>query len=166
MWRLLNSTTRLSGACAIFFLMALTVVDVFGRSVLNRPLPGADELTELTLACIVFLLLPAITCKRGHIAVDLVGRNPNGVLRMVLEIAAAIIGCSVFILIGWRLAHLAVTAQKYGDATPFWQIPLAPIFYLIAGLAIINACASLATIPGAVRAVTKPKAGSSARAVQ
>lgn len=152
MLRVLNSTIRLMGACAMFFLMMITVVDVFARNVLNSPLPGADELAELALGCIVFLLLPAITYKRGHIAVDLVGRRSDGALRMVLEVAAAVIGCAVFLLIGWRLAYLAMNAQKYGDATPSLHIPMAPMFYLIAFLAIVSAGASLATIPSAIRA--------------
>ena len=38
----------------------LTLADVVGRNLLNAPVPGATELTELALVAITFLLLSII----------------------------------------------------------------------------------------------------------
>lgn len=149
----LSKAIDVFGAFLLFALMMLTVVDVFGRSVLNRPLPGADELTELALGCVVFLLLPKISLQRRHIAVDLVARKSGRSLRSALDLLGAATGFVVFALIGWRLWHLAVTASGYNDSTATLGIPIAPALYLFAVLAIVNAFAFLATIPAALRPV-------------
>ena len=37
-------------AAVLFLMMVITTVDVFGRYVLNQPLPGGFEMTEMALA--------------------------------------------------------------------------------------------------------------------
>ena len=55
----------------LFFLMAVTVVDVTGRYVFNAPLPGSSEITELLMAVLVYTGLPGVSRLEKHISVDL-----------------------------------------------------------------------------------------------
>ena len=64
---LLRRTERLFGAVAALALVGmvlLTCVDVIGRYVLNRPLTGAFELSEMTMGALVFASLPLVTLRR------------------------------------------------------------------------------------------------------
>ncbi|MDW8469595.1 MAG: TRAP transporter small permease subunit [Burkholderiales bacterium] len=52
----------------LFAMMALTCVDVVGRYLLTRPVPGALEIIEILVAATVFLALPLVTLREEHVA--------------------------------------------------------------------------------------------------
>jgi TRAP-type C4-dicarboxylate transport system permease small subunit len=130
----------------LFLLMMLTVVDVTGRSLLNQPLTGASELTEITLACIVFLLLPQIARDQKHITVDLIGSVASRQVQAALDLVSGLTGCFVFSVIAWQMWGLAERAAGYGDATPSLGLPLAPVLILLAIMSFLTALGFLATI--------------------
>src|SRR5574338_449932 len=55
----------------LFAMMVLTVVDVIGRYILNAPLHGAYELTEVLLALVVFGAAPLVTRRGTHVTTSL-----------------------------------------------------------------------------------------------
>lgn len=61
----------LAAGVILLFLMALTVFDVVMRYIFNRPLASAWEMTEFSMALIVFLAIAYCGWTGGHIAVDL-----------------------------------------------------------------------------------------------
>ena len=65
--RLLETLTGL----ALLAMLALTVADVFGRYLVNRPVPGVTELVQYTMVLLVFAGLPIVTHRRAHISVSL-----------------------------------------------------------------------------------------------
>jgi TRAP-type transport system small permease protein len=138
------------GASLLFLLMAVTFIDVFGRNLLNRPLVGASELTEVLLACIIFLMLPQVALRQQHIIIDLIDNVIARPVRIVLDIAAALLSAGMFTLIAQQLWVLGTKAAGYADATPSLGIPLAPVFYFVAILAGFNVIAFLITIPAIV----------------
>lgn len=153
----LNKAINVLAASLLFVLMMLTVVDVIGRTVLNRPLPGTGELTEIALACIVFCLLPQVSLRQRHISVDLISRLVSRPVLMALDVIVALAGFVAFGLVGWRLWYFAVAAGRYDDATPTLGLPLAPLLYLVAVLAGVSAFAFLLTIPEALKGSTSTK---------
>ena len=74
---ILQLVRRLSGvpvlvACtALFILMVMTFCDVILRSVFNAPIEAATELTRILMAILVFAVLPVMSARGDHIAVDL-----------------------------------------------------------------------------------------------
>ena len=52
------AAAKITSAAVLFGLMALTFLDVLGRSILSQPIPAAPELTRLGLAVVVFVTLP------------------------------------------------------------------------------------------------------------
>ena len=137
-------------AMLLFLLMAITFVDVIGRNLLNRPLIGASEFTEILLACIIFLMLPQVALRQQHIVIDLVDSAIGRVGKIVFDIIAALFSTAMFTLIAWQLWILGDKAAGYADATPSLGIPLAPVFYFVAILAGINVLAFLLTIPAII----------------
>jgi hypothetical protein len=47
----------------LFFMMALTFVDVVGRYLFNTPVYGGFEMTEVALATLIFAGLPLVTAS-------------------------------------------------------------------------------------------------------
>ena len=68
-------TTRFlayAAGAALLWLMLLTVVAVVMRYVFNAPILGAQDISELSLAVVVFLGIPYCGWTGGHVAVDLI----------------------------------------------------------------------------------------------
>lgn len=127
---------------ALFVLLGLTVVDVGGREILNRPLPGGYEISELVLLLLFFLALPATTLRDEHITVTLIDRWLPGAARHILPafgdlLALAVLGALTPFL--WRHAEGMV---RYGDVTLYLQIRTAPFVYLAAFLTGLTALLS------------------------
>ncbi len=156
MFARLEKITGIATSCLLFLLMLLTFVDVFGRNVLNHPLTGASEVTELMLAGIIFLMLPQVAFRQKHIVIDLIDAITSPGLRGIMNVAAALLSAAMFFLIGWQIYILGQKAIGYADATPSLHIPVGPILYFLAFLAIMNGIAFLLTIPKAFE-VPEPK---------
>jgi len=75
------------GAAVVVVIMLLTVLDVVGRSLLNRPVPGAYEVTEFLLVAAVFFGLAMVQAHKRHIQIEFVSDRlapkPQAVLRTV-----------------------------------------------------------------------------------
>jgi TRAP-type C4-dicarboxylate transport system permease small subunit len=139
---LLRRTDRLLGAIAALTLVAmvlLTCIDVIGRYLLNRPLTGAFELSELAMGALVFSSLPLVTLRRRHVTVDLFDRIVPALWRpaqdAVLDLTAAV--CTG--VIAWRLWIKAQDMMRAGETTASLKIPVYPLVYYMAVLCFVSA---------------------------
>ena len=135
----------LAALCAVmlFALMGVTVWDVAGRYLFSAPLLGASEMTELLLAAIVFVGLPAVCLDDGHVSVDLVtsqlrGRPDAARLLFARLLAAAVLG-----VVAWRLFVHGSRLSSYGERSIFLHIPIGPV---AVGAGIMCALAALAIL--------------------
>src|SRR5262245_59408889 len=99
--------------------MMVSVVDVVGRYLFNRPLPGSSEITELLMATLIYAGLPLVSQRQAHIAVDLLDSVTP---RAVVPIRNAIIGLiSIFVvgIIAWRLWAYADQLRSSKDVTEY-----------------------------------------------
>jgi len=133
-------------------MVALTVTDVFRRYVLNDPIPGAFEATEVMLALAIFAGLPVVTARGGHVQVRLVLDALPGRLRFVLDRIADLTVTALLAGSAWLLLDRAGSLARFGDTTVLLRIPLAPVAYVLAGLA------AIASFRAAVRFVVKCRA--------
>lgn len=136
---------KLIASVLLFAMMLVTFVDVVGRYVLARPLPGAFELTEVLLGLIVFAGLPIVTWRSEHVTVDLLTTRLPATPRRLLARLAAVVTAAVLAALAWRLGVTARDLIGYGDATVFLGIPLGPVAAAMATL----------TAAGAVVAVVR-----------
>ncbi len=130
----------------LFVLLGLTVVDVGGREILNRPLPGGYEIGELVLLVLFFLALPATTLRDEHIAVTLIDRWLPGRGRQVLRGFADFLTLAVLAALTPFLWRHAQGMAQYGDVTLYLQIRTAPFVYLAALLTGLTALLSVARL--------------------
>ena len=132
-------------ACfALFILMVMTFCDVILRSLFNSPIEAATELTRILMAIMVFSVLPIISARGDHIAVDLT----DGFFRRFrlerLRDGAVFLSSGIMLI--WpiqRVWLLAERAREYGDVTEYLSIPQ---FYIGAFIAFATAITSVAMI--------------------
>jgi TRAP-type C4-dicarboxylate transport system permease small subunit len=121
-------------------MMMLTIVDVVGRYLLNRPLIGATEMTELLLAAIIFVGLPAASLDGEHIAVDFISSRTPQAIEPFRRALIAIISAGVLGVVCWRLWIVGDNLSGYGAVTDSLDIPVAPVAYLtsvLTGIAVL-----------------------------
>jgi len=120
--------------CGVMLLamMALTVADVIGRYVLNAPVLGATELTEMLLASVIFLGLPAVCLDRDHVTVDLVTEHLQGWIQLWRELVTALFSAVILGVVSWRIWVYTAQIASYGGQTNTLHIPIAPLGYLCA----------------------------------
>jgi len=127
-------------------MMGLTVADVIGRYMLNAPVPGSTELTELVLAAVIFTGLPAASLDKDHIGVDLMTSRFKGSLAVSLSVCTAIVAAGVLGVTAWRLWRMGDQIGGYGGTTSTLKLPIAPLAYIVAVLTCIAAVLTLVTV--------------------
>ena len=134
-WNLfLNFLHRLFEPCvsiALFFMMALTFVDVIMRYLFNSPIIGALELTEFSMAIVIFLGLVLLTSQEGHVTVDLIDNFVPDKIKPIQKVIINLINLFVMVVISWQLWIKAEDAAGYGDRTEYLFMPLSPLMYFM-----------------------------------
>ncbi|MEX3007811.1 TRAP transporter small permease [Hoeflea sp. TYP-13] len=137
--RLSDAPIYLASA-ALFVLMIMTFCDVVLRSAFNAPIEAATELTRILMAILVFSVMPVISGRSEHIAVDLADglfdryrltRLRDGIITLVSGL-----------MLWWptnRVWVLAERARSYGDVTEYLAIPQYLIGWFIAAATALTA---------------------------
>lgn len=152
----LDRTLGAAAAILIFGLMAVTTVNVIGRYLLNWPLRGGFEITELLLLTLIFAGLPLVSRADEHVTMDFInaalGPRGRSLLRRLVELF-----CGLLILgLSWRVFIKAGKIAGYGDTTDVLRIPVGPFVYFMALMVLVTAVVHIikAFLPGPVK---KPK---------
>jgi TRAP-type C4-dicarboxylate transport system permease small subunit len=119
--------------------MMVSVVDVVGRYVLNRPLPGSSEITEILMAVLIYAGLPLVSLRRAHIAVDLLDSLTPPKVARARDAVVGILSVVVLGIVAWRLWAYADQIRESKDVTEYLKLPLAPFAYAMSVLAAIAA---------------------------
>jgi TRAP-type C4-dicarboxylate transport system permease small subunit len=145
---------RVLGAAAallLFCLMAVTTVDVIGRYLLNWPLRGGFEITELLLLTLIFAGLPLVSRADEHVTMDFIdaalGQRARGLLRRSVDIICGLI----IVGLSYRVWLRADKIAGYGDTTDVLRIPVGPFVYFMAVMVAVTGIVHLvkAFLPGA-----------------
>jgi TRAP-type C4-dicarboxylate transport system permease small subunit len=120
------------GTVALALIAVVTFCDVIARKVFNNGFTFTVEMTEMSMALIVFLGVGLVTYQRGHIVVDVVTLRLSERARGWLELVTNVLSLGFVLIMVWRLWLQAAFIASKGDATPIWNFPLWPIAYLIA----------------------------------
>ncbi len=131
----------------LFGMMILTFVDVAGRYVFNSPIYGAYEIIYLMMPALIFLAMPLLCFREGHVTIDLLdGFVPKGLKRIqaivvnsISAVAIAFIGWRLLVLSGDQQLDLAVTDTLYLSKWPFslfmaimsWVAAVALVFNVV-----------------------------------
>ena len=122
----------LSASVLLFGMMVLTFFDVVGRYLLNRPIRGAFEITELGLLVLIFAGLPLVSHADEHVTMDFIDRIlPDRVARAWVRVMHLICAAIMFFL-SWQVWIKADRIAGYADTTDVLRIPIGPFVYFMA----------------------------------
>ena len=115
-------------------MMLLTFVDVVARYVLNRPVRGAFEVTELLLLVLIFAGLPLVSFTNEHALMDfidrLLGPRRQGWLERAVNLGSAVMMGAL----AWLTWLKADKIWGYRDSTDVLRIVYGPFVYFMAAM--------------------------------
>lgn len=143
---LLSTLCGVLAALALFGIMALTLVDVSGRKLLDASVTGSLEVTELLLVVVIFSGLPLVSLQGEHVVFDSLDPLIPPVLKRVQQ-ALVDLACAAALLgVAWLMAGKAGQMAEYGDLTAQLKLPLGPFVYLMSALCAVTAFVHLLLI--------------------
>jgi TRAP-type C4-dicarboxylate transport system permease small subunit len=135
-------------------MMLLTFADVVARYLLNRPIRGGFEITELLLLVLIFAGLPLVSHADEHVTMDfidrLLPRRLAGWWNRVMQGACA----ALMFFLTWQVWIKAGKIAAYQDTTDVLRITVGPFVYFMAAMCALTALVHLykVFVPGAERA--------------
>ncbi|MFC1929958.1 TRAP transporter small permease [Chloroflexota bacterium] len=125
----------------------MTASDVTGRYLLNRPITGSLELSELALAVIVFFALTQAEVSKQHIRVDVLTRFLSPKMLSLTEIITCLAGiviCSLIAVYSWEhfLKMYAIKQLTPGELRMplYWPKMTVPVGYFLLVLYFSGVC--------------------------
>ena len=121
-----------AGAAVLLVLMLLTTADVAGRYLFNAPITGVFEVTEFSMACLVFFSLAHTQSRKGHVAVDIFVSllPPKG--QRIIDIITKVLSFIVLLLITWQSIERGFELKEFKETSATLQIPVYPFLFLVA----------------------------------
>ena len=113
-------------------MMLLTFADVVARYLINHPIRGAFEITELTLLVLIFAGLPLVSHADEHVTMDFIDRIlPAPLRRAWIRVMHALCAAIMFFL-AWQVWIKATRIASYNDTTDVLLITIGPFVYFMA----------------------------------
>ena len=135
-------------------MMVLTFADVVARYLLNHPIRGAFEITELTLLVLIFAGLPLVSHADEHVTMDFIDRIlPARLRRAWIRVMHAVCAAIMFFL-SWQVWIKATRISSYNDTTDVLLITIGPLVYFMAVMIALTGAVHVFKVvsPGAPRA--------------
>jgi TRAP-type C4-dicarboxylate transport system permease small subunit len=112
------------GTGALVILMLVTGIDVVGRYIFNRPLVGAYELSELSLAIVILLGWAYTQSVKGHIDIDILYNKFPKSVRTVLDFFVPLLSLLLFSFIAWQGITFTIDSLGWHETTEMINIPV------------------------------------------
>ena len=145
-----------AGMAIVVIMMLLTVVNSVGRYALKFTVTGIIELSSFMLVMIIFLTIPAVQGKNGHVVVGLVVDRLSARAQAIIDAITYTIGLSLSILATWQAAEEGYRMSKTGEVSLTLSIPFSPFYYVLAfGFAMFSLATVILIIHFIHRAVKK-----------
>jgi TRAP-type C4-dicarboxylate transport system permease small subunit len=127
-----DAVLGIAASFLLFCLMTLTFADVVARYLLNHPIRGAFEITELGLLVLIFAGLPLVSHADEHVTMDFIDRMlPARLTELWIRVMHALCAAIMFFLT-WQVWIKAGRISSYGDTTDVLRILVGPFVYFMA----------------------------------
>jgi TRAP-type C4-dicarboxylate transport system permease small subunit len=125
-------------AGVLFGMLMVGLIDVFGRYLFTRPLPGSAEIAEWSLGILVYGSLPLVTRRSEHITVDLFTGLMRGLVDRVARVFVCLASAAIVAVFAFQLYDQARMFLAYGDRSAFLKIPVGPLALYMSLMAAIT----------------------------
>ena len=129
-----DAVLGVAASILLFCLMVLTFFDVLGRYLLNRPIKGAFELTELGLLVLIFAGLPLVSHADEHVTMDFIDKALSPRALDVLGRTVNAICAGIMFFVAWLIWIKAGRISAAGDYTDTVHIPYGPFVYFMSAM--------------------------------
>lgn len=144
LWNVMFRVSTLLALAAVGCLIGLSLltgVDVIGRYVFGRPLPGFTNAIPLVMALVIAAFFPALTLQERNVVVRPFARA-SAVSRF-LDSFAALITTIFFAVMAWQFINYAAEALSSREYVPVLRWPVGPWWGGVAAIVAITAVAAL-----------------------
>jgi len=129
-----DAVLGIAASALLFGMMLLTFADVVCRYLLNKPIRGAFELTELLLLVLIFAGLPLVSHADEHVTMDFIDHVLPAAPLRALERLVHVICAAVMFFLTWQVWIKAGRIASYGDTTDVLRIAVAPFVYFMVAM--------------------------------
>ena len=140
---LLDKLCGLLAAAALFGIMALTLVDVAGRKLIDTSVPGSLELTELMMVVVIFAALPLVSLHGEHVVFDSLDALLPSWLRRLQQGLVDLVCAVALGALAWLMWQKAGQMAQAGDTTAQLHIAQGPFVMLMSVLCGLTAVVHL-----------------------
>ena len=145
-------------ALALCILILVTIVDVFGRYVLNSPLPGAFEYVRALMALVTFAALPLVSGRNEHLRAGILDHLISPRVSSLREPFVQFLSAVVLAGIAWRLGAESRAKWVSKDILSSIELPLwIPILFMTV-MSFAAVLVTLALTLATIRAALTPRA--------
>ncbi len=118
------------GMLSIFILLVMTVGDVAGRFIFNRPIPGTFELTKILFALSTFFSFAISQFKGENLGITLIYDKFPRRGKGILDLFSALLGIGTFSIAFIQTVRYATRMKAVGTITSVLRWPMFPWIYL------------------------------------
>jgi TRAP-type C4-dicarboxylate transport system permease small subunit len=127
----IDAVLGVAASVLLFGMMLLTFADVVARYLLNTPIRGAFEITELALLVLIFAGLPLVSHADEHVTMDFIDRLLPPAGRRAAVRFAHVVCAAVMFFLTWQIWIKAGKISSYGDTTEVLLIAVGPFVYFM-----------------------------------
>jgi TRAP-type transport system small permease protein len=124
----------IAASALLMMMMVLTFADVVARYLINRPIRGGFEITELTLLVLIFAGLPLVSHADEHVTMDFIDRLLPPRLRVAWIRIMHGICAAIMLFLSWQVWIKATRIASYSDTTEVLSITIGPFVYFMAAM--------------------------------
>ena len=143
MKRVLDYLCGLLAGLALFAIMALTLVDVAGRKLLDHSITGSLEVTEILMVVVIFAALPLVSLHGEHVVFDSLDHLMPAWLRRLQQGLVDLACAGALGGLAWLMWNKALDMSSYGETTAQLKLPMGPFVGLMALLCGLTALVHL-----------------------
>lgn len=119
------------GGVAVALLVVVTVVSVFWRYVLHKPIFGVEDISSMALAVAVAGAVAWGSRQGSNVSVDVISFAVGRRTTRVTDLIARVLGAGVVALAAWALYKSGSCGRPCGAMTNNMGIPHLPFYYIL-----------------------------------
>lgn len=110
-------------AFSLFTLMALIVIGIIFRYVLQHSLPWTTELSQFLLMWMVYFGTAAVSLNREHISADIIGIVLSERGKIIRDFLSETLNLGMIVMIMWKLIPYTIKLSTRRNASTVMRMP-------------------------------------------
>jgi TRAP-type C4-dicarboxylate transport system permease small subunit len=120
----ISQTLGLLGALVALAICLMTTLSVAGRALIDKPIPGDIEITQMGIALAISLCLPWCQLRGANIIVDFFTQRVSESKRNLLDGIGCLLLVAMYCLLAWRTGAGAIAVREAGETSMIISLPM------------------------------------------